>query len=147
MINLRKTSLLLLTISFSMTAQDLDQNFLDSLPPELSMELLMQSQNQGTETKIFNPPSTDVKLISENLEKIKSDLILIESTINQNSNDKSDLTGNGLEVIGENFFDSFQSTFMPINEPHLSSSYVIDAGDTINLQLIGQKRRNQYYCC
>lgn len=139
MINLRKTSLLLLTISFSMTAQDLDQNFLDSLPPELSMELLMQSQNQGTETKIFNPPSTDVKLISENLEKIKSDLILIESTINQNSNDKSDLTGNGLEVIGENFFDSFQSTFMPINEPHLSSSYVIDAGDTINLQLIGQK--------
>ena len=61
------------------------------------------------------------------------------TTINKNSNDKSDLTGNGLEVIGENFFDSFQSTFMPINEPHLSSSYVIDAGDTINLQLIGQK--------
>ena len=77
--NIHKTSLLLLILSFGAIAQDLDQNFLDSLPPELSAELLMQQQNQDSETKIFNPPETDVKLISENLEKIKSDLILIES--------------------------------------------------------------------
>ena len=28
---------------------------------------------------------------------------------------------------------------MPINEPHLSSNYIVDVGDTINLQLVGQK--------
>ena len=136
MINIRKTSLLLSIISVGVIAQELDQNFLDSLPPELSAELLMQSQNQETETKIFNPPSTDVKLISENLEKIKSDLILIESSLNQSSDTSGD---NGLKVIGENFFDSFQSTFMPINEPHIGSNYILDVGDTINLQLVGQK--------
>ena len=75
MTNINKTSLLFLVISFNVIVQDLDQNFLDSLPPELSAELLMQSQNQAVETKVFNPPSTDVRLISENLEKIKSDLI------------------------------------------------------------------------
>jgi len=36
MTNIHKTSLLFLVISFNVIAQDLDQNFLDSLPPELS---------------------------------------------------------------------------------------------------------------
>ena len=91
MMNIHKTSFLLLVISFGSIAQYLDQNFLDSLPPELSAELLMQQQNQATETKIFNPPETDVKLISENLEKIKSDLILIESSLNQGPDNQSNL--------------------------------------------------------
>ena len=54
----------------------------------------MQQQNQATETKIFNPPETDVKLISENLEKIKSDLILIESSLNQGPDGQSNSPGN-----------------------------------------------------
>ena len=146
--NIHKTSLLLLILSFGAIAQDLDQNFLDSLPPELSAELLMQQQNQDSETKIFNPPETDVKLISENLEKIKSDLILIESSLNQGPDNQSNLAGNALRVIGENFFDSFQSTFVPINEPHLDSNYILDVGDTINLQLVGQKNEetSSYSC-
>lgn len=139
MTNIHKTFLLLLIISFGAIAQDLDQSFLDSLPSEMGAELLIQQQKHGIETKVFNPPETDVKLISENLEKIKSDLILIESSLNEGIDDQSNLLGNDLRVIGENFFDSFQSTFMPINEPHLGSNYILDVGDTINLQLVGQK--------
>ena len=111
MTNINKTSLLFLVISFNVIAQDLDQNFLDSLPPELSAELLMQSQNQAVETKVFNPPSTDVRLISENLEKIKSDLILIESSLNKDSNNNS--AGNDLRVIGENFLILFSQLLCP----------------------------------
>ena len=61
----------------------------------------------------------------------------MNQSLNKDSNNNS--AGNDLRVIGENFFDSFQSTFMPINEPHLSSNYIFDVGDTINLQLVGQK--------
>ena len=41
--------------------------------------------------------------------------------------------------FGDNIFDTMQSSFMPINEPNLDSSYVLDFGDTLELQLIGQK--------
>ena len=32
-----------------------------------------------------------------------------------------------------------QSSFMPINEPNFDSTYVLDFGDTLEIQLIGQK--------
>ena len=41
--------------------------------------------------------------------------------------------------FGDNIFDTMQSSFMPINEPNLDSSYILDFGDTLELQLIGQK--------
>ena len=32
-----------------------------------------------------------------------------------------------------------QSTLMPINEPNYDSSYVLDFGDELELQLVGEK--------
>ena len=32
-----------------------------------------------------------------------------------------------------------QSSFMPINEPNFDSTYVLDFGDILEIQLIGQK--------
>ena len=45
--------------------------------------------------------------------------------------------------FGTNFFQMMQSSFMPINEPNFDSSYVLDFGDTLQLQLIGQKNINE----
>ena len=42
--------------------------------------------------------------------------------------------------FGSNIFDMMQSSFMPINEPNFDSSYVLDFGDTILVQLTGQKK-------
>ena len=42
-----------------------------------------------------------------------------------------------LRLFGENF-DSFQSTFMPINEPNFAADYVVDYGDTLRVQLYGK---------
>ena len=44
-----------------------------------------------------------------------------------------------LIIFGSNFFRTYQSTFMPINEPHLSSEYILDFGDILEIQLIGQQ--------
>ena len=45
----------------------------------------------------------------------------------------------GTSLFGANFFDVMQSSFMPINEPNLDSSYILDFGDVLRIQLIGQK--------
>ena len=42
--------------------------------------------------------------------------------------------------FGDNFFKSIQTTFMPINEPNMDASYVLDFGDAITLQLVGQQQ-------
>lgn len=42
-------------------------------------------------------------------------------------------------LFGTNFFDVMQTSFMPINEPNFDSSYILDFGDVLEIQLIGQK--------
>jgi len=48
-------------------------------------------------------------------------------------------------LFGEDFFDMMQSTFMPINEPNLDSDYILDFGDVIELQLVGQNNSIENY--
>ena len=36
-----------------------------------------------------------------------------------------------LMVFGSDFFRTYQSTYMPINEPNLSAEYILDFGDTL----------------
>jgi protein involved in polysaccharide export with SLBB domain len=45
----------------------------------------------------------------------------------------------GSSRFGAQIFDMMQTSFMPINEPNFDSSYVLDFGDTLEIQLIGQK--------
>ena len=40
--------------------------------------------------------------------------------------------------FGKKFFDTIQSTFMPINEPNFDGSYILDFGDVLEIQFIGQ---------
>ena len=42
-------------------------------------------------------------------------------------------------LFGSDFFSTFQTSFMPINEPNPDSSYSLDNGDVLNIQLIGQQ--------
>ena len=44
----------------------------------------------------------------------------------------------GLKLYGSDFFDTFQTSFMPINEPNPVSDYSLDIGDVLNIQLVGQ---------
>jgi len=41
--------------------------------------------------------------------------------------------------FGAKIFNMMQTSFMPINEPNFDSSYVLDFGDTLEIQLVGQQ--------
>ena len=43
-----------------------------------------------------------------------------------------------MELYGLDFFNTFQTSFMPINEPNPDSGYILDVGDILEIQLVGQ---------
>jgi protein involved in polysaccharide export with SLBB domain len=42
-----------------------------------------------------------------------------------------------LKVYGSDFFNTYQTSFMPINEPNPDSGYMLDVGDVLEIQLVG----------
>ena len=46
-------------------------------------------------------------------------------------------------IFGSNFFDSYQTSFAPINQQNFSSDYVIDVGDVLSVQTFGTVKLNK----
>ena len=93
------------------SAQELDPDFLSSLPESVREDLISQAElRDEMEEEQYRRPTTFI-------EKPE-----IEST-----------------RFGINMFSMMQTTLMPINEPNFDSNYTLDFGDYIQLQLVGQK--------
>lgn len=108
--------------------------FLESLPDSVRGQ--MEDQNSQTENeieKLFRA-DTSAKKNKEILSTLSRQLDSIEQKMNQG--DKSSMMG--LQRFGDSFFSSIQSSFMPINMPNLGSDYIVDVGDSFNLELTGK---------
>ena len=104
---------LLFTTSYYIAAQEFNETYLASLPVDIRKDIEDRiSQKQSTEEDVYR------------LSEIASDL-------------KKDQ--NIEEIFGSQFFNSIQTSFMPINTPNLDDSYVLDFGDVLSIQLIGQQ--------
>ena len=109
----------LLISSAAIFSQELDDAYLDSLPDNIRKDVLSKIDQRNVDEKpIYRRQST------------MTDKPFSEEEMQARINRKR---------FGDNIFDTMQSSFMPINEPNLDSSYVLDFGDTLELQLIGQK--------
>ena len=98
--------------TLSLFAQDFDEEFLQSLPESVREDLLNEVKGKESMEKIqYRRPSTFISKPSSN-----------------NSN-----------RFGIDIFSMMQTTMMPINEPNFDSDYVLDYGDVLQLQLVGQK--------
>jgi len=109
----------LLITSAAIYSQELDESYLKSLPDNIREDVLLKIDQRDVDEKpIYRRQSsmTDKPFSEEEMEARKK-----------------------RNRFGDNIFDTMQSSFMPINEPNLDSSYVLDFGDTLELQLIGQK--------
>jgi polysaccharide biosynthesis/export protein len=109
----------LLFTSAAIFSQELDESYLKSLPDNIREDVLLKIDQRDVDDKpIYRRQSTMTDKLFSDQE--------IEARKKRNR-------------FGDNIFDTMQSSFMPINEPNLDSSYVLDFGDTLELQLIGQK--------
>ncbi len=137
---------LILMFSFLLTAslnsQELDSSFLDSLPEDIQKDLMEKNSKQGLNSQEnYKPYLYSSKLSqTEELITLKERLELDLKELERRLSFDNDFTVNdGLKLYGSDFFNTFQTSFMPTNEPNPDSDYFLDTGDVINIQLVGQK--------
>lgn len=118
----------------NLSGQTPNASYISSLPPDLRGDFLeeISKSYKNEPDKVFNAPDTSVKKLQAELEDLLFKVTELERKTNQYNEIKE------LRPFGENFFDSFQSTFMPINEPNFAADYVVDYGDTLRVQLYGK---------
>ena len=122
------TFLIFFSFAAHIYAQDLsaiDQDYLDSLPEEVRNDILKEIKEEDSDKdKVLKIPSSEIS----SLETVKR----WEQFLKNEGIEKS-------ERFGMQMFRSMQSTFMPINLPNLSSDYVLDIGDVLEIELYGSK--------
>ncbi len=141
---MNKLRLLFLLAAFSIiiNAQELDDNFLDSLPDDVKDDLLDRAdENQRNSEENFRSSiySSKLERAEELLElknRLELDLLELERRL---KSDEELSISDDLTLFGSDFFRTFQTTYMPINEPNLDSTYILDVGDVLNIQIMGQK--------
>ena len=109
-------TLLGLSIANDVFSQQIDDNFLNSLPAELREQIESGANTLG---------ETDTKNYESFSSAVEKDLL---------DNDSE------LSVFGESFFSSYSSTFMPINDPAASSNYILDVDDLVSIQYLGDSQ-------
>ncbi|MDC3113762.1 SLBB domain-containing protein [Gammaproteobacteria bacterium] len=123
---MRKTSIPFIAFLYLIVpiifAQELDDAFLDSLPDGVREDVLdkVNIKKDQIDSPVYRSASSKV-----DKDKLEEDF-------------KN-------KVFGAEFFDTIQTSFMPINEPNLDASYVLDFGDVIEIQLIGQENSTDDY--
>jgi hypothetical protein len=111
---MRKISfiLLLVTHSFYISAQEFNQAYLESLPEAVRNDIAERMiEQKAPEKASYRLSETDSGIKKQNPDNI----------------------------FGSEFFNSMQTSFMPISAPNLDDSYVLDFGDVLRIQLLGQK--------
>ncbi|MAT79507.1 MAG: hypothetical protein CMD13_02035 [Flavobacteriales bacterium] len=105
-------------------SQEIDEEFLDSLPEDVRKDVLEKMEaKKELEKPVYRRASTKVDKEKEEEEDIDS----------------------RYKIFGSDFFDTVQTSFMPINEPNLDDSYILDFGDVLEIQLIGQNDAIEEY--
>ena len=105
-------------------AQELNEDFLNSLPEDIKIDVISNIENTNSElsqTKQYDSFSSSV-----------------EKQFNEEEVD-------ALSRFGDEYFNSMPSTFMPINDPAASSDYILDVDDILFIQLIGDRSEEYEY--
>tara|TARA_B100001063_G_scaffold246653_1_gene286762 strand:- start:246 stop:1997 length:1752 start_codon:yes stop_codon:yes gene_type:complete len=110
--------LVAILISSTSYSQELDKNYLDSLPDSVR---------------------ADIEDKMDARDRVEEPVYRRASTFIDKDEDEDEEDNISTFLFGSNFFDVMQTSFMPVNEPNLDPSYILDFGDTLEIQLVGQK--------
>tara|TARA_B100001559_G_C16481532_1_gene614002 strand:+ start:140 stop:1963 length:1824 start_codon:yes stop_codon:yes gene_type:complete len=117
-------------------AQDFDEDFLKSLPEEVQTDLMKRkSDKEELEEDRYRRPSSYVekKNSRKKIEQLQKELDLLRGELLESEDNKLDIR------FGSEIFSLMQTTLMPFNEPNFDGEYVLDYGDVLEIQLVGQK--------
>ena len=131
---------LLMFVTVFINAQALDPEFLESLPDDIRKDIQennMRKQDGTAENYrpyIYSSKLSKAESFLKLKDRLEKDLLEMERRLD--SDNPIDM-GEGLKVYGFDFFNTFQTSFMPTNEPNPDSGYMLDVGDVLEVQFIG----------
>lgn len=139
---MNKLKFLLLLLPFLIVeAQQLDESYLDSLPDDIKEDLLeradknVENSEENYRSSLYSSKLEQAEDLIDLKTRLEADLLELERRLKSEEDLEISID---LELFGSDFFRTFQTSFMPINEPNPDSSYTLDNGDVLNIQLIGQ---------
>ena len=121
----------------TLSSQDLSGAFLDSLPKSIQEDFLNNDNDDDLTNNYNDRPETRIRKVESGIDDIKNQIQSLESQLNREDPE------NEMIVFGSNFFDSYQTSFAPINQQNFSSDYVVDVGDVLLVQTIGKVKVNK----
>ncbi|MDA9141012.1 SLBB domain-containing protein [Gammaproteobacteria bacterium] len=138
MTHFTKIHILIITSFFSSSlifAQEIDKEFLEGLSPEVRQQLQQDDGDKADEglEQLFRS-DTSIEKNKVILQQLKTQIDDLESMMEEDGELKD-----GLERFGSKFFNSIQSSFMPINIPNFDTSYIVGVGDIFDLMITGKK--------
>ncbi len=145
---LKKYSIVLFLSFFALSiiSQEFDSSYLESLPADIKDDVLDRVDKKDEDKKVYRSSEFSSKIqkeedLKELKKRIEESLKQIEEKLQQEDSKKSD----EFVLFGNDFFNTIQTSFMPVNEPNFDSSYVLDYGDVIEVQLIGNSDSEDTY--
>ena len=132
--------LLLMSVTVFISAQELDEDFLESLPDDVRKDIQERNQQKADGTAeqyrpyVYSSKLSKVETFLKLKDRLEADLLELERRI---SSDEPIDMSQDLKLYGSDFFNTFQTSFMPINEPNPDSGYMLDVGDVLQVQLVG----------
>ena len=114
------------------------------MPEDIKDDLLERADENKEQSKenyrssLYSSKLEETEELIELKTRLEADLEELERRLN--TNEDLSLPGD-LELFGFDFFKTFQTSFMPINEPNPDSSYTLDSGDVLKVQFIGQMNK------
>tara|TARA_X000000368_G_scaffold407541_1_gene387098 strand:- start:5286 stop:7094 length:1809 start_codon:yes stop_codon:yes gene_type:complete len=121
-------------LSNAVTSQELDEKFLKSLPKSVQEDFLNLADTDESLSENFNDrPETRIRKAEQKIDEYKDQLESLETQLTRDDTKEKD----ELIIFGSNFFNSYQSTFAPINQLNFSADYILDVGDVLNIQSLG----------
>ena len=119
-------------LSTPVTPQELNEKFLKSLPKAIQEDFLNAAENDESLAENYNErPETRIRKAEQRIDEIRDQLGSLETELNRED------TKDDLIIFGSNFFNSYQSSFAPINQLNFSADYILDVGDVLNVQSLG----------
>jgi protein involved in polysaccharide export with SLBB domain len=113
------------------TSQELNEAFLKSLPKSIQEDFLSVDADEDLSENFNKRPETRIRNAESRIDAIRDEIESLESQLTRED------TKDDLIIFGSNFFNSYQSSFAPINQLNFAADYVLDVGDVLNIQSTG----------
>jgi protein involved in polysaccharide export with SLBB domain len=134
----KKIILILFLPLLFIQAQELDQAYLESLPSDIREDIQKRTDSKNTDAEInYRSSSSALKKEEELIDlkiRLEEDLAELDKRLDLEMVDQDEL-----KLFGSDFFKTFQTSFMPTAEANPGADYLLDNGDVLNIQLIGQE--------